>query len=61
MAALLEDKEEDLQVQQISVTHASIMELLGDPGSPLYAKPHSMAEHFNALVAGARAVSDLPI
>ena len=61
VAALLEDKEEDLRVQQISVMHAAIMELLGDPRSPLYAEPHSMAEHFDALVVGASAVGDLPV
>ena len=36
------------------------MELLGDPGNPLYTKPHSMAEHFDAMLAGARAIGDLP-
>ena len=36
------------------------MELLGDPGNPLYAEPHSMAEHFDTLVAGTRAIGELP-
>ena len=36
------------------------MELLGDPGNPLYAEPHSMAEHFDALIAGACAIGELP-
>ena len=30
VAALLEDEEEDLRIQQISVTHASVMQLVGD-------------------------------
>ena len=60
IATLLKDREEDLRTKQINVTHSSVMELLGDPGSPLYAEPHSMAEHFNALVAGAHAIGDLP-
>ena len=59
LVALLDDKEENLRPQQMNVTHASIMELLGDPGNPLYAEPHSMAEHFDALVAGARAIDKL--
>ena len=58
LAALLDDKEENLRPQQINVTHASIMELLGNPGNPLYAKPHSMAEHFDALIAGAHAIGE---
>ena len=60
IAALLEDREEDLRTEQINVMHASVMELLGDPGSLLYAKPHSMTEHFDALVVGAHAIGDLP-
>ena len=40
--------------------HVSIMDLLGDPGNPLYAEPHSMAEHYEAMLVGARALSDLP-
>ena len=36
------------------------MDLLGDPGNPLYAEPHSMAEHFDAMTAGARAIGELP-
>ena len=35
-------------------------DLLGDPGNPLYAEPHSMAEHYDAMLAGARALGDLP-
>ena len=40
--------------------HVSVMDLLGDPGNPLYAEPHSMAKHFDAMTAGARAIGDLP-
>ena len=36
------------------------MDLLGDPGNPLYAELHSMAEHYNAMLVGARALGDLP-
>ena len=60
LAALLDDKEENLRPQQMNVMHASIMELLGDPDNPLYAEPHSMAEHFDAFVAGALAIDELP-
>ena len=40
--------------------HVSIMDLLGDPGNPLYTKPHSMAEHFDTMTAGTCAIGDLP-
>ena len=60
LATLLDDKEENLKLRQINVMHASIMDLLGDPGNPLYAEPHSMAEHYNAMLAGAHALGDLP-
>ena len=60
IAALLDDKEENLRLRQINVTHVSIMDLLGDPGNPLYAEPHSMAKHYDAMLVGARALSDLP-
>ena len=60
LAALLDDREENLKPEQMSVMHASVMELLGDPGNPLYAEPHSMAEHFDALLAGAHAIGELP-
>ena len=61
LAALLDDKEENLNLRQINVMHASIMDLLGDPGNPLYhAEPHSMAEHYDAMVVGARALGNLP-
>ena len=60
IAALLHDEEENLKLWQINVTHASIMDLLGDPGNPLYAEPHSMAEHYDVMLVGARALGDLP-
>ena len=60
IATLLDDEEENLKLRQINVTHVSIMDLLGDPGNPLYAEPHSMAEHYDAMLVGARALGDLP-
>ena len=60
LAALLTDKEENLKPEQMNVSHVSIMDLLGEPGNPLYAEPHSMAEHFDAMTAGARAIDELP-
>ena len=60
LAALLDDEEENLKLRQINVTHVSIMDLLGDPGNPLYAEPHSMAEHYDAMLVGTRALGDLP-
>ena len=60
LATLLDDEEENLKLQQINVTHVSIMDLLGDPGNPLYAEPHSMAKHYDAMLAGTRALGDLP-
>ena len=60
LTALLDEEEENLKLWQINVTHASIMDLLGDPGNPLYAELHSMAKHYDAMLVGARALSDLP-
>ena len=60
LAALLDEEEENIKLRQINVTHASIMDLLGDPGNPLYAELHSMAEHYDTMLAGARALGDLP-
>ena len=60
IAALLDDEEENLRLWQINVMHVSIMDLLGDPGNPLYAELHSMAEHYDAMLVGARALGDLP-
>ena len=60
LVALLDDEEENLKLRQINVMHASIMDLLGDPGNPLYAEPHSMAEHYDAMLVGTCALSDLP-
>ena len=60
LAALLDDKEENLKLRQINVTHVSIMDLLNDPGNPLYAEPHSMAKHYDTMLAGARALGELP-
>ena len=60
ITALLDDDEENLKLRQINVTHVSIMDLLGDPGNPLYAEPHSMAEHYDSMLVGTCALSDLP-
>ena len=60
LTALLDDEEENLKPEQMNVTHVSIMDLLGNPGNPLYAKPHSMAKHFNAMLAGTCAIGELP-
>ena len=59
LAAILDDEEENLKLRQINVTHISIMDLLGDHGNPLYAEPHSMAEHYDTMLVGAHALSDL--
>ena len=58
--ALLTDRAENLKPEQMNVSHVSVMDLLGDPSNPLYAEPHSMAEHFDAMTAGARAIGELP-
>ena len=44
----------------MNVSHVNIIDLLGEPGNPLYAEPHSMAQHFDAMTAGARAIGELP-
>ena len=58
--ALLDEEEENLKLRQINVMHVSIMDLLGDPGNPLYTEPHSMTEHYDAMLVGAHALGDLP-
>ena len=58
--ALLTNEEENLKLEQINPTHPSILDLLGDPGNPLYAEPHSMAEHFDAMMIGTCSVGKLP-
>ena len=58
--ALLTDEEENLKLEQINATHPGILDLLGGPGNPLYAEPHSMAEHFDAMMAGTRSIGELP-
>ena len=60
LATLLDDEEENLKLQQINMTHASIMDLLGDPSNPLFAELHSMAKHYDAMLAGTRALGNLP-
>ena len=57
---LLTNEEENLKLEQISTTHPGILDLLGDPGNPLYAEPHSMAKHFDTMMLGARALGQLP-
>ena len=58
--ALLTDKEKNLKLEQIRGTHPGILDLLGDRGSPLYAEPRSMTEHFNAMIICACHLGDLP-
>ena len=58
--ALLTDKEENLKLEQISATHPGILDLLGNPGNPLYAEPQSMAKHFDAMMLGTRSEGQLP-
>ena len=60
LATLLTNKEENLKPEQMNVSHISVMDLLGDPGNPLCAEPHSMAEHFDAMTAGTHAIGELP-
>ena len=60
LTALLTDEEENLKPEQMNMLHISVMDLLGDPGNPLYAEPLSMAEHFDAMTSGARAIGKLP-
>ena len=60
LTTLLDEEEENLKLRQINVMHASIMDLLGDPGNPLYAEPHSMAEHYDAMLVGTSALGNLP-
>ena len=60
LAALLTDEEENLKPEQMNVSHISVMDLLGNPGNPLYAELLSMAEHFDAMTAGTRAIGELP-
>ena len=47
-------------MEQISATHPRILDLLDNSGNPLYAEPHSMAEHFDAMMLGTRAIGQLP-
>ena len=58
--ALLTDEEENLKLEQISTTHPGILDLLGNPGNPLYAEPHSMVKHFDAMMLGAHSICQLP-
>ena len=58
--ALLTDEEENLKLEQINATHHGILDLLGDPGNPMYAEPHSMAKHFDTMMIGACSVGELP-
>ena len=60
VTALLTNCEENLKLEQIQGTHTSILDLLGDWVSPLYAEPLSMAEHFDALLVGTRHLGELP-
>ena len=61
LTALLTDEEENLKPEQMNVLHVSVMDLLGDPSNPLYAEPLSMAEHFDAMIAGTCARVSCPV
>ena len=58
--ALLTDKEENFKLEQIRGTHPGLLDLLGDPESPLYAESLSMMEHFDAMIVSACHLGDLP-
>ena len=60
VAVLLTDKEENLKLEQIRGTHPGILDLLGDSGSPLYAKLLSMTEHFDTMIIGTHHQGELP-
>ena len=60
IATLLTDKEENIKLEQVNISHTSIMDLLDDPGNPLYTEPHSMAEQFNTMMVGAHSIGELP-
>ena len=57
---LLTNEEENLKLEQISAIYPGILDLLGDPGNLLYAEPHSMAKHFDAMMLGAHSIGQLP-
>ena len=58
--ALLHDAKENLKLEQIKGTHPGVMDLLGDPGSPLYAEQLSMTEFFDVMIVGAHHIGDMP-
>ena len=60
VTTLLTDEEENLKLEQINATHIGILDQLGDLGNPLYAKLHSMAKDFDAMMVGAHSVGELP-
>ena len=60
VATLLKDPKENLKLEQIRGTHPGAMDLLGDPGSPLYTKPLSMTEFFDAMIIGFHHISYKP-
>ena len=60
IAALLTDRKENLKLEQIRGTHPTILDLLGDLGSPLYAELLSMTEHYDAMIVGTHHLGELP-
>ena len=60
LTTFLIDEEENIKLEKINIMHASIMDLLDNPGNPLYAEPHSMAKHFDAMMVGAHSIGELP-
>ena len=60
VAALLKYPEENLKLEQIKGTHPGVMDLLGDPGSLLYAETLSMMEFFDAMIVRSHHIREMP-
>ena len=57
---LIQDPEENQRSAEMDGLFQSAMQLLGDPDGVLYAKPVSMAQYYNVMVAGSRHIGYLP-
>ena len=60
VATLLMDPKEKLKLEQIKGTHPGIMDLLGNPGSPLYNEPLSMTGFCDIMIISAHHVGEMP-
>ena len=58
---LKEDTKENMQPEQMKASHLGAMQLLDDPGSPLYAEPLSMGEYYDTMLMGARHIAYMPL